>query len=149
MVFYCPAIVKSMRMKIGLTVLFSLFLLPLCAQTVISKGKVVEEEKRERIIEVAKGVYQRPEYKSYYHIFGTPTVEEILNNEDETDPESLFYGLKKGDVYYVVVFPYDNSKEKWDRDYAAKVFILERKLIPFIIGFRDGDIYLIQELNKL
>lgn len=51
---------------------------------------------------------------------------------------NMFYGGKKGDIYYMVYFVYDRSKIYFDEHFAACVYIWSKNGEPFGIRLGNG-----------
>lgn len=119
-------------------------------------SKLSEAERNKKLIETAKAVYKAPRLKNFYREYGTPTITEmrtrtlpiVERNKISNDPKNTWYGSSNNQKFYIVYFPYDLNKERFDEDYAAKVYIWENTGKAFAIGLgntimfnvRDGKI---------
>lgn len=119
-------------------------------------SKLSVNDRYNKLIEIARSVYKAPRLKNYYRDYGTPTITEMKTRNlsaDErakiaSDTQSIWYGCTNNQKFYIVYFPYDSSKERFDADYATKVYIWENTGKAFAIGLgnmmmlpvRDGKI---------
>lgn len=115
-----------------------------------------ENERKIKLIEIAKDVYKAPRLKNFYREFGTPAITEVRTSilpeekrkEISENQKSIWYGSSNNQKYYVVYFYYDLNKERFDENYAAKVYIWENLGKAFAIQLgnkiqfpvRDGKI---------
>lgn len=106
-------------------------------------SKLSEPERNTKLIEIAKEVYKAPRLKNFYREYGTPTITkmksaEMSKTEDYdrvyNNPERTSYGHKPNETFYIVYFYYDMNKERFEEDYAAKVYIWENTGKAFSIG---------------
>lgn len=117
-----------------------------------------ENERNGKLIEIAKSVYKAPRLKNFYREFGTPTITEMRTKtlseqernkiKEDTNKNNIWHGANNNQKFYIVYFHYDMNKERFDQDYAAKVYIWENTGQPFAIGLgnmimlpvKDGQI---------
>lgn len=105
-------------------------------------SKFSESERNKKLIAVAKDVYKAPILKNFYREYNTPTItktktEDVAASEYSrifNSPSSIWYGGKSGQNFYIVYFPYDLDKERFEEGYAAKVYIWENTGKAFAIG---------------
>lgn len=105
-----------------------------------------QSEREKKLIEVAQNVYKAPCIRNFYREYGTPTITEtktidLPSSEIEriyNDPNSIWYGGKNSQKYYIVYFHYDLNKERFDEGYAAKVYIWENTGNAFAISLGNG-----------
>lgn len=92
-----------------------------------------EYQRNQKLIEIAKNVYKAPRLKNFYREYGSPTITEARtitvsgNDYDRiyNDPNSCAYGGTNNQKFYIVYFPYNKNKERFEQNYAAKVYIWE------------------------
>ncbi|MCM0195952.1 MULTISPECIES: hypothetical protein [Bacteroides] len=98
------------------------------AQNLLTLPKV---ERDSKIIEIAKAAYKKKKFTNFYREYGTPRILEMKTRElpgrdgkpISQDKNSIWYGSKPGDTFYIVEFPYDLNKERFDQNYAAQVYV--------------------------
>jgi len=78
-----------------------------------------------------------PEYNRGYL---TP----VVKNEGEFES-----GAHKGEVCYTVTYPYDKSKELMERNFSARVVILENSGNTIWITFGNGYAYDVEKYEKM
>lgn len=125
-------------MKHIFVLIFSLmFGLNAIAQT-SDLGKMSMESRNNYLINIANNVSKTfgPDYVKY---FGQPVISEVikLDKNDFGDSKEEFR-KNIGREYYVITFPYDNSKVKLDFDFAAKVRVWKDTGEPLDVVFGNG-----------
>ncbi len=56
-------------------------------------------------------------------------------------------GIHKGESAYSITYPYDKSKELFERDFSAKVVVVNKTGKIITIDFGNGLSYLIEEIE--
>ncbi|KGN73733.1 hypothetical protein HQ47_07265 [Porphyromonas macacae] len=99
-------------------------------------------EREVRLLKIAKEVYQRDRFKAFYREYGEPFITEFVYPYDNDNPKSISYGARKGDIMYKVHFPYDQTKEVMEAEYAAVVTIYDKtgEVIDIFLGNNIGII---------
>lgn len=105
-------------------------------------------ERDSKIIEIAKAAYKKKKFTNFYREYGTPKILEmktkgLLGKDGKPfgeDKNSIWYGSKKGDTFYIVEFPYDVNKEFFDQNYAAQVYVWANPGRAFAIAL--GNTYM-------
>lgn len=137
-------------MKVRKILLFiSLIISVVLANDVLGQdlSKLSEKERNKKLIEIARNVYKAPYIKNFYREYGTPTIMEmktqILTPEKRKKmaEDEIWYGSRNDQKYYVVYFAYDSNKERFEADYAAKVYIWEDTGKAFAIGLGNMFMY--------
>lgn len=130
---------SKQNLLLALIVIINAFSFNILAQDL---SKLPENERNQKLITVAKDVYKAPVLKNFYREYKTPTItktktEEVPASEYNrifNSPNSVWYGGGSGQNYYIVYFPYDLNKERFEEGYAAKVYIWESTGKAFAIG---------------
>lgn len=135
-----------------------IFMLLLCSFMEMKSQELSTMPKVQRdsvLIEIAKNTIKEfePNYYEMYWVRKPSSqsviIEEKRITEDNFDPKSFFYGVKSGDVWYSVIFPYENWREaKFDEDFLAKVFILNKDSRPVLYGLGISGMYCNLRLTK-
>lgn len=103
-------------------------------------SKLSEKERNEKLIEIAMTEYKKDKYKEFYRIYKSPIITKKAAIESRAlhTPGAFGYGGKAGDIFYMVQFPYDESKEQFEWGYAAIVYIWEKTGKVFAIKLGSG-----------
>lgn len=104
-------------------------------------SKLPQPEREKKIMEIAKEVYKRDKFKAFYREYGDPKIVERAANQDNDNPDTPSYGVRKGEILYSVYFFYDMTKERMEEDFAAKVVISDRTGLALYISLGNMDIY--------
>ena len=90
------------------------------------------------LIEIADKALEKygPEYNRGYL---TP----IVKHEGEYTG-----GDHKGKSFYTVTYPYDKSKELFEKPYSAQVYVLSENGKVLVISFGNGYFYFIEDIEK-
>lgn len=105
-------------------------------------SKLSEADRNKKLIETAKEVYKAPRLKNFYREYGIPTIAEmrtknpsrVEHNKISNDTNSILNDSSDNQKFYIVYFPYDRNKERFEENYAAKVYIWENTGKAFSIG---------------
>ncbi|MCI5560181.1 MAG: hypothetical protein MR396_02095 [Phocaeicola sp.] len=99
-----------------------------------------QKEREAYLIKKAKEIYEEKEWKEFYREFGEPEIQQVRMVMDTPKSINTYSDSKKGDIYYKVIFRYDESKEEMEEDYAAKVIIRDRdgKAVAIELGSTIG-----------
>ena len=105
-------------------------------------------EREVRLLKIAKEVYQRDRFKAFYREYGEPFITEFVYPYDNDNPKSISYGARKGDIMYKVHFPYDQTKEVMEAEYAAVVTIYDKTGEALDIFLGNNYIIILKEIKE-